>query len=217
MNVPTTTDMNTLANHYFLDTIYHLRNEEAMLLHSRLVPGSEEEEALVADFLELEYRNECLDYPGTSPEYDGAAAIWGARTVYVASQLLLYRENRSDELPLLLPAYGGNRTAGAILSADICLRFLPDILQQAKLIDPDDSLAILLENHLLSWHYSGIGYPLPAEQLNMALVLNNATLQQLYVNRVIARKRRQLALLPALQPLVMAAMGNFANHFWKDL
>lgn len=210
------TDMNTLTAHCFLDTIYYLRNEEALLLHSRLAPGSAEEEALVGDFLDLEYANECLDYPGTAPDYDKAAALWGARTLYVAAQLLLYREHRNDELPALLPPYQGPLTPGAVLSADLCLRFLPDVLQQVKQIDVNDSLAVLLEKHLVQWHYSGVGYPLDEGQLNMHMVSSNVCLQLLYVNRIIHRKHRKLALLPVLQPLVKAAMGHYSSDFWKD-
>ncbi|GGH67365.1 hypothetical protein HNQ91_001671 [Filimonas zeae] len=210
-------DMNNPARHHFLDTIYHLRNEESLLLFSRIAVIEAEEALLVTDFLELEYRNECLDYPATPPAFNAAAALWGAKTIYTAAQLLLYREHTNTQLPVLLPAYNGTQTPDAILSADLCLRFLPAVLQQAENIDPDDVIISLLQACLQQWHYSGISC-YAAEQLpDMAVVLDNATLRQLYADRVIACKQAALAKLPALAPVVKASMGNYANYFWKEL
>jgi hypothetical protein len=210
-------DMNNPARNHFLDTIYHLRNEESLLLFSRMDVIEDEEAQLVTDFLELEYRNECLDYPATPPVFDAAAALWGAKTVYTAAQLLLYRKQQSKELPLLVQEYTGNQTAAAILSADLCLRFLPDILEQARRIDPEDALVIVLEARLMRWHYSGIACYTHKEPPDMKVVFSNAALRQLYADRVIACRQRQLAQLQELAADVKAAMGHYANYFWKEL
>ncbi len=141
------------------------------------------------------------------------AALWGAQTIYVAAQLMLYRETKPADLETLLPSFTGE----VLASADLTLRFLPDIITHLTLIDPEDTLIELLEKHLYVWHFSGIWYPLETENLNFKAVSANPCLHQMYSNRVIAAKKAQLANHPALKERVNAAMGIFAADFWRDL
>ncbi|MGF2411349.1 hypothetical protein [Ferruginibacter sp.] len=203
--------------YHFYNTISQLRQNEELVLYDRVLHFSEEDEQLVKDFLKIEYETESLNYPFTPPSCNAAAALWGAKTVYTACQLILYRENKEAELPLLLPVYNNEMDAAAILSADLCLRFLPQALQQTKNIDPDDALIAVLENHLQQWHYSGIGYVLNAATVNFDTVFANECMQQLYIDRVIQKKDMQRAMLPLLQKKITAAMGIYSATFWKEL
>ncbi|BAV07993.1 hypothetical protein SAMN05421788_103336 [Filimonas lacunae] len=207
----------TTLNNFFLDTIYHLRNHEEILLHTSYTPPLEEDKELLTHFLEMEYGNECLEYPGTAPVFDGAAALWGAQVVYTASLLLLDRKHHVEEIPTLLPSYTGPVTEGAMLSADLCLRFLPQIIKQLQAIDAEDVLIPLLEQVLTRWHYSGIGLELGIENELLEIALRHNCLRQLYVNRIIQYQYKPLATHPLWQPWVMAAMGNYTTYFWKDL
>lgn len=202
---------------YFFDTIKNLRAKEEILLYTRLMEVSSEEENLVTQFLEKEYLNECIDYPFTAPAYDAKAALWSAKTVYLSGQLLLYREHRETDIKDLLPAYNSKITPSAILSADLCLRFLPDLISNAKMIDAEDILAIILETHLQEFHYSAISIDLTLENLNFDVIISNSCLKQLYVNRVIEKKVSSLANLPLLNQYVKESMGDFSNYFWKEL
>jgi hypothetical protein len=209
--------MTATVTDYFLQTLYTLRNREEILLyeHAVLVPAAELE--LAAAFLETEYDNECLGYPGKAPAFDAAAATWAAQTVYIAAQLLLYRKDREADLPAMLPAYEGAVTPGAILSADICLRFLPDVVQMAGNIDADDILITILEAHLQHWHYSAIGHGTEVEGLDFSVISTNPCLLQLYADRVMARKDRRLAAHAQIAPVVKAALGNHQRYFWNEL
>lgn len=209
--------MTALSDTFFLDTIYHLRTNEEVILYTRLIPIETEEESLIADFLETEYSNECLEYPHQPPAFDKEAALWGARTLYTAAQLLLYRDQPAEHIPELLPAYPAAITPAAMLSADLCLRFLPQVLDQVKRIDPDDPLIPVLENLLTTWHYSGIRAPLPQLPGSLAMVFSNTSLQQLYINRIISKKAIQLAAIPTLNIFVKATLGNYKMHFWKEV
>lgn len=196
------------------DTIQHLRSEEEIILFNRISQIAPAEEALLLEFLETEYQNECLDYPFTPPQFQPAAAIWAARTLYFSAQLLLYRENKEQELPILLPAFTGEINPSAILSADLCLRFLPDIVRQSKDIDIEDRLNHLLETILYDFHYSGIGLLAPTDTMQWN---DDPCLSQLYLNRVVQRRAAKLAEWPPVKAGLLLNMGNFATDFMKTI
>lgn len=202
---------------YFLDTISHLRSHEEMVIYDRYSPVSSDKEEAVAVLLQQEYANESVEYPGDAPAFEVNSAVWAARTVYIASQLLLYREKTEVGLRECLPGFAGEQTPGAILSVDLCLRFLPPVLEKAKDISPEDELIVVLEDHLKTWHFSGVGYRQDVGALNWDIVFSDACVKQLYIDRIVMRKARALAVLPLLRPEVMAALGDCADHFWEEL
>lgn len=203
-------------NNFFLDTLRHLRSYEEIVLYNDLLllPEWQQQETLA--YLKEEYQNESVAYPSEAPVFDGEAALWAARTVYTASQLVLYRKHNVADIPALLPAGVLTRTPAAILSADLLLRFLPSVILQLKALDPEDPLILLLEAHLVEWHYSGIPHPLPTGQLRFEDVLHDKCLCRLYIDRIIACKRLPLALHPLLVQYVNASLGMFAAVYWKD-
>src|SRR5215217_4409362 len=209
--------MNATNSNYFFDTISLLRSREEVLLFQSVPSVSDEDAGDVVLFLEAEYDNECLEYPNIPPFFDAAAAVWAAKTIYHAAQLILYRMHKEEALGSLLPAYQGAITPSAILSADLCLRFVKVLLTHIKRIDPEDAIIPHLEAHLVSWHYSGIGYQMPVEQLQWDTIHSNACLKQLYIDRIIQTKDKQLATLPMLKEEVLASMGHFINHYWKEV
>lgn len=201
---------------YFLQTVQHLRQYEEVLLFANLLRVSEEDQKEAVRYLASEYKEEAVNYPYRPPPFDEAAALWAAKTVYVAAQLLLYRENKEADLPPLLPAYEGTVTASAVLSADLLLRFLPDVLLQLKAIDPDDALIAVLERHLRTWHYSGVRYAMPVDALDFSLLQSSPPLRQLYVDRVIQYKNSPLAKHDAIRQGVKASLGLYASPFWNE-
>jgi hypothetical protein len=197
--------------------LQHLRYYEEVILYGNLLCISEEEEALAATWLHAEYKNETPEYPFEAPGFDSDAAVWAAKTLYIATQLLLYREHKDEDAERLLQPYTIEVTPAAVLSADLTLRFLPHVVTQLQQIDPEDRLIKILTTHLVTWHYSGITFPLPAAQLCFDVVGTNKCLQQLYVNRVIGCRNEALAGHPALEASVRASLGFFKNIFWNDL
>jgi hypothetical protein len=171
----------------------------------------------VGDFLQEEYEKEIVGYPGFPPPFERKAAVWGAKIVYASSQLLLSRDQHDKDLAQLLPDYPANVDAAAILSADLCLRCLPDVIAKAREIDPDDVLVPMLEDILRIWHYSGVGYFKGDEVPDWTPVLANDCLRRLYVDRVISRRAFVLADSPALRSQVRAALGDHSARLWKEL
>ncbi|KIC92615.1 hypothetical protein [Flavihumibacter solisilvae] len=199
----------------FLDAIYLLRTEESLTLHNGLHQADTNEDSIVMDFLLEEYERERLEYPGTPPAFNAAVALWGARTCYFAAQLLLFRKHAPEEISSLLPSYEGEITAAAMLSADLCLRFVPAIAHKAAAIDPNDPLVPLLVKHLETWHYSGLLLNQPPANPDLVTVTGDACLQQLYVNRIIETRNQKLAETPPLNKEINATLGNHRDTFWN--
>jgi hypothetical protein len=204
-----------IMSNFFATMIQHLRQFEEVVLYAYL-PQIRDFDLREADaLLAKEYAMEALEYPSEVPAYDAKAAIWAAKVVFNAAQLLLYREQAVKDILPLFGAYTGRKTPGAILSADLTLRFLPDILEKIKAIDEEDVLNSLLENVLQTWHYSGIQYNLDPAGLSLTGITDNPCMFQMYINRIIACQNLRLARIPVLQEGVRAAMGNYGATFWK--
>lgn len=200
----------------FLKMLLNLRQEEIML-YDNLFQISAKEEAEVSYFLELEYQEEKSNYPYSAPNFHPKAALWAAKTTYFAAQLILYRDNQPEELNDLLPQFTGDISPEAFLSADLCLRFLPSILNKLKIIDPEDPLIDILEQHLTQWHYSAVGYPLDYSIIDFSDIEKNPCLYQLYIDRIIERKAHVLADLTYFQKGIQSSLGWHSNTLWNDL
>jgi len=207
--------MTPASNNHFLLTIRHLREQEEMLIYDRFTSTTITESAAVGDFLQAEYEKEIVGFPGYPPAFVRDAAVWAARIVYNASQLLLFRSQYDKDLGQLLADYPAAIDAGAILSADLCLRCLPDVIGKAKEINPDDVLVPLLEDILMKWHYSGVGY-FKGQAFDWGPVLGSDCLRRLYVDRVIRGQVAELANSRALRSEVRAALGDHGDYFWKE-
>jgi hypothetical protein len=201
----------------FYDTIYGLRQREEIVLYNKLLDVNPAEARMVIDFLENEYCRECLGYPFKPPSFEPAAALWAAKTTYIFSQLIINRDHQEADLQKLLPLYDGMVNAGAILSADLCLRFLIELVPTFSNIDADDPILQLFTTHLHQWHYSGIGYDLNIDKLNMEMVTGDNCLMQLYANRVVEKRDSKRAMIPGLYQWLKAGMGIYAPLFWKEL
>jgi MoxR-vWA-beta-propeller ternary system domain bpX4 len=194
--------------------IQHLRQQEEILLYNNVLLVNAADEAATLTFLAHEYQTEALDFPHIPPVFDEQAALWAAKTVYIAAQLMLFRTQKTAELSDLLPAFANEITPSAIVSADLCLRFLPDMLTQLKGIDSQDGLIDILENTLSQWHYSGIQYGVNTENTDFSLLKNNDCLLQLYANRITFFKKMRLAQHPAFQSIIAANMGIYGSELW---
>ena len=201
----------------FLETLYHLRTIEQVILYNKMAEITANEATAAADFLESEYEREATGYPFTPPQFNSAAALWGAKTLYNAAQLLLYRDNKPGELGGLLPPFPGTPDASAMLSADVCLRFLPQVVQQLHSIDAEDPLIGLLKQRLVAFHYSAIGFDVDIPYINLQTLFKDDCFRQLYIDRVTERKAAKWAALPAIKEQVLANLGDHKNLFWKEI
>lgn len=208
--------MINVANH-FLNTIHHLRSEERIVLFSNKMTISSAEKIEVADYLELEFTNECLNYPYIPPQWDEAAAIWAAEFVFFTANLYLFRDESVQKLQTKLSPYNGSKSASAMLSADLTLRFLPFLLINLRTLDAADPIIIWIEQVLQDFHYSGIGYIENPQLNNLSELLKDNCFSQLYVNRVQKRKAIIFAQNEIIAQKLSADMGDYQQNFWKEL
>lgn len=200
----------------FLETLYHLRTVEHVILYNRFTAILYQEEQDVIAFLEGEYERESIDYPFVVPLFSPMAALWAAKTVYIAAQLFLFRENKATELQSLLPPYDGIIDVSAMLSADLCLRFLPSIKYALEAIDVNDPLIAIVEEFLKHFPYSGIGRDRVFAISDTATIINNDCLRQLYLDRITEKKAIKWAENPIINSAILANIGNHKNDFWRE-
>ena len=201
----------------FLDTLFLLRKEGTMTIFSDIKSISQKEEQDAADYFESEFEKERLEFLSDKINCDRETAVWAAKVLYHSAQLHLIRENTAKDLSQLIPLFKGKREINSILSADLSLRFLPQIISVLQDVDPEDPLIKILENILQQFHYSGIGFDLDLEKIDWEEELKDKTYRKLYLERVVENKAYRLAEIPYISQLLMAEFGMHKDVFWKDL
>ncbi|WP_419868669.1 hypothetical protein [Chryseobacterium sp. CT-SW4] len=201
----------------FLDTLFQLRQEERITVFSDIQQQSVQEEEEVNDYLETEFEKERLEFLSDKLTYDRISGIWAAKILYHSIQLYLIRNDTDKKLPQLIPEYQGKKEIPSLLSADLSLRFLPQILTALYITDPNDPLAGMLESILQKFHYSGIGYDLDLQHIDWQEELKDAVYRKLYLERIVSKRAYRLAEIPYINQLLIAEFGLYKDIFWREL
>jgi hypothetical protein len=132
-----------------------------------------------------------LSIAGPLLDFDAPAALAAAEVVWHASWFLLVRDEEpaTVEQALQLPAPG--RQPGQHLSADLTLRYLPQIHQRARGIAADDVLTRSLERILRHWPLAGVLADLHEPPLFRIEELEHPGLLLLYAERLADHPRRE--------------------------
>lgn len=201
----------------FLDTIFLLRKSECITLFSNIQTISPKEEEEAEMYFEAEFEKERLEFLSDQLFCDKITAVWAAKVLYHSAQLYLIRENTVNNLENLIPKFKGMRNISSILSADLSLRFLPEVMIALNSVDPEDPLIKLLEDILTEFHYSGVGYELDLKGVNWEEELKDKTYRKLYLERIVEKRDYKLAEIPFINTLLMAEFGMHKEAFWKEL
>jgi hypothetical protein len=97
-----------------------------------------------------------LSVAGARIPFDPRIACEAAEVVRQSSWALVRREDRLEDLKRRLKLSGPPRSASRHLSADLMLRYLPQILKRARGLDPSDPMIGLLGGILRRWPLSGV-------------------------------------------------------------
>jgi len=100
-----------------------------------------------------EYR---LDIAGPPLEFDAKMAVAAAELLWNACWFLLSHEEPEAQVRELIRMPGPPASAAAHLSADLMLRFVPQIQRRARAVAADDVFATLLSAVLRQWPLSGV-------------------------------------------------------------
>lgn len=201
----------------FLDTIFLLRKNECITLFSNIQTISTKEEQEAEVYFEAEFEKERLEFLSDQLTCNTKAAVWAAKVLYHSAQLYLIRENTANNLEVLIPKFKETRDISSILSADLSLRFLPELIIALNSVDPEDLLIKMLENILTEFHYSGVGYDLDLKQVNWEEELKDKTYRKLYLERIVEKRDYQLAEIPFINKLLIAEFGMHKEAFWREL
>lgn len=201
----------------FLDTLFLLRKEGTLTIFSDFKTLSEKEEKEAEDFFESDFEKERLDFLSDKIPFNKEAAIWSAKVLYHSAQLYLIRKDTAKNLEKVIPQYLGEKNVSAILSADLSLRFLAQLLHALQIADSTDPLVKMLENILHQFHYSGIGLDLNLEKINWEEELKDKIYRKLYLERIVEKKAYSLAEIPYINQLLIAEFGMYKDIFWREL
>lgn len=201
----------------FLDTIFLLRKNECITLFSNIQEISLKEEQEAEIYFDAEFEKERLEFLSDQLTCNRETAVWAAKILYHSAQLYLIRDNTANNLEKLIPKFKATRDISSILSADLSLRFLPDIITALHSVDPEDALIAMLEDILTEFHYSGIGYDLDLKRVNWEEELKDKTYRKLYLERIVEKKDYKLAEIPFINKLLVAEFGMHKDAFWREL
>ena len=159
--------------------------------------------------------------PGNAPALDRAVAKWAATSLARTCQLIVSRDAGPE---VIARALGGAapevESASAHYSADLFLRYLPDVFTPAHCLSPGDPLIGELLKLAAAWPLSSIGIP-GVEPRGLEPIIASPCLLRLYADRVILKEdllrlkeariadavRSALGDHPELAPVVAAELG----------
>jgi hypothetical protein len=163
----------------FLDVL--LREGRAVL---RGPPHLQAEDKDAANLLGGIYADYRLRVAGPAINFDPGAAQAAATLVYRACWFLLSRDEPESELDRLLKLPAPACSPAAHLSADLVLRFLPQVHHRAKAHNPADRLTALLADVLRRWPLSGVLADVDEGPLTAITFDDHPGLFMLYVERL---------------------------------
>ena len=143
------------------------------------------------------------------PALSVPVAAWALRLLYTACQALVFREIEGDTVrPALAQPCPEVPSPRACYSADLSLRYVPDLIALARGIAPDDPLVAGLTGLARAWPLSSIGVA-DLGEVDPAPFLDHPSLRQLYVDRIIERGDASRLAHPDVGAAVREALGAF--------
>jgi hypothetical protein len=135
------------------------------------------------------FETTCLSVAGPRVAFDPAVACAAAELVRQASWALVCHDERIGDLEKRLKMPVVPATASHHLSADLMLRYVPQILRRARGLDPSDPLVELLAKILRRWPLSGVLSDVDEGPLVPLDFGGHSGLLLLYAERLIANER----------------------------
>lgn len=164
--------------------------------------------------LHLRYSEDVAEMPALAPPFDAEAALWAAQYFCRAVQLTVHRHLDESMVAQLLTPFPGLLSSGATYSADLVLRYLPDLFRLAKGLSPRDVVVRNLTETAAQWPFSSIGIGCEPLSASLQVVLSNPSLRLAYADRVLKIKDQSRAVHPLVAPLIAEALGAYAEALW---
>lgn len=196
--------------YHFISTLHA---EGSATVSGDVIPFNENDTREAAVLLQQLHSTDAIQLPGTPPAFDAPAAMWAAVYLYRAVQLVMLRNLGEDVINKLLTTYEGEHTAAAIYSADLCLRYMKDVLELAKGLAPADPLVVCLKNEAGRWPFSSVGIAIEADP-DLNAIMTDTSLKYAYIDRIIETRDLARCNNKEVNDLVEEALGNYAADLW---
>jgi len=135
---------------------------------------------------------------------------WACARLYGACLFLVHRDASAEEVREALdtPCPGGGDPAAAAYSADLFLRYLPDVHALAGGLSPGDPLVDALGSLGRRWPLSSVGMKgVDGDRVDLSIFVANRSLRQLYVDRILERGDHSRARDPVVQEWIRRSLG----------
>jgi hypothetical protein len=177
-----------MDNTRFQEFLTELLKEGKIVFRSAKAPHDRISQPAVA-FLAEAFKVHSTAVAGPAIAFDPETAAAAAEFLRQSSWALVNHDERMDDLEKRLKMPGPPLTPSHHLSADLTLRFLPQILRRARGLNPDDPLVERIASILRRWPLSGVlsdvaEAPLPPMDLG-----SHPGLLLLYAERLINNDR----------------------------
>jgi hypothetical protein len=130
-----------------------------------------------------------LAVAGPRIAFNPETALAAAELLRQASWALVNRDERMTDLIKRLKMPGSPLTPSQHLSADLTMRYLPQVLRRARGLEPSDPLVAQLANLLRSWPLSGVLSDIVEGPLVPLQFGGHPGLMLLYAERLIGNDR----------------------------
>lgn len=204
----------------FLDALFEHGRVRVGPLASDLTEiwSAEDSSAVKSLLLAREIASRC-DFPGLAPPFAWDVGRWAVMQLYLACQFVVYRHVSREQLALSLrvscPAADD---ASQHYSADLVLRFLPDLYRIAHAASSEDPLCDCLLQWAAHWPMSSVGMDgVVPDESRVAELCRHPGLLRVYVDRVVARQDRSRLHCPIVRAAVQDALGLYPERLAPGL
>ncbi len=148
-----------------------------------------------------------MNVPAGAPDFHPGAALWSAEQFFRCCQFAVQRE---IDIVAIDGALSGNcpdsGASAAHYSADLTLRFLPDLTDLIAGIASSDPLVAHLHALGRSFPLSSVGMK-DVEDINIEVIAQDDCLMQMYVDRIVDRSAQERAENQAVQQWIQRSIG----------
>lgn len=159
------------------------------------------------------YRDDALAMLAEVPVFHPEAACSAAQFIYNAVQLIINRNLDEETVEQHLDGLPEPASPEIIYSADLTLRYLPELFGLARGLSPLDIVVKKLKETATRWPFSSVGIELEGEYM-LENILGHPSLKCAYTDRILTQKDINRAQHPQVTPLISLALGNYAAQLW---
>lgn len=152
-----------------------------------------------------------LALAGNAPPFSSSMGIWAGRLLYTACEMFVRRDLSAEDVGAQLAIQCPDvPEPSRSYSADLVLRFLPDLIALARRVSPGDPLVLHLLDIARRWPLSSVGVP-DLQGIQPPAFLRNASLLQLYVDRILATQDVSRLNDPVVQEAARISLGMYES------